>query len=198
MVKFAGTGGFTTTTSKYITSWLHAPPTMPLIERDYNYRWNYPCRIVDEHRRPNTTIKYRAHVHWNAWANSKIEWFAMLTFQNPSTTSRNRSTIFQLPSSSPSRNGVSKASRRFSTQNPAINPAYHNDRGRNKYCRQTPPNGERHFGVDFDDIVYGDYVRDIMEIPASTRLFMGNRHAVSIAVRTDPAFLWYIGHVTVP
>lgn len=77
-----------TTTSKYITFQLHAPPTMPLIERDYNYRWNYPSRIVDEHRRPNTTIKYRAHVHWNAWANSKIECFAMLTFQNPSTTSK--------------------------------------------------------------------------------------------------------------
>lgn len=102
------------------------------------------------------------------------------------------------PPPQPPRNGVSKASRRFSTQNPSINPAYHNDRGRNKYCRQTPPNGERHFGVGFDDIVYGDYVRDIMEIPASTRLFMGNRHVLSIAIHTDPTFPWYIGHVTIP
>lgn len=46
------------------------------------------------------------------------------------------------------------------------------------------PNGERHFGADFDDIVYGDYVqeRDIMEIPASGRLFMGHRHVLPIAV----------------
>lgn len=58
---------------------------------------------------------------------------------------------------------------------------------RNKYRRQTP-NGERHFGAEFDDIVYGDYVRErnIMEIPASGRLFMGHRHVVPIAVLEQP------------
>lgn len=45
--------------------------------------------------------------------------------------------------------------------------------------------GETRFGADFDDIVYGAYVRerDIMEIPASGRLFMGQRH---VAARGSP------------
>lgn len=46
------------------------------------------------------------------------------------------------------------------------------------------PNGRgARFGAEFDDIVYGAYVRerDIMEIPASGRLFMGHRHVARIA-----------------
>lgn len=53
IVKFAGTGGFTTVHDNFEI--YHLPVTctpMPLIERDYNYRWNYPSRILDEHRRP--------------------------------------------------------------------------------------------------------------------------------------------------
>lgn len=46
---------------------------------------------------------------------------------------------------------------------------------------RTPNGGDPRFSADFDDIVYGAYVRerDIMEIPASGRLFMGLRHVVA-------------------
>lgn len=199
MVKFAGTTGLrlSTTTSKYITSQLHA----------VNWTWlQLSLKLPFSHSRRASTAQHDDKISGarSLECVSKLEDRVLRDVNVPKP-------IYNLeivglfsnfpptfPPPQPSRNGVSKASRRFSTQNPAINPAYHNDRGRNKYCRQTPPNGERHFGVDFDDIVYGDYVRDIMEIPASTRLFMGNRHVLSIPVHTLSRFLWYIGHVTVP
>lgn len=80
-----------------------------------------------------------------------------------------------------------QATCRFSGQNPPINPMYHNERVRNKYCTKTP-NGGRRFDAGFDDIVYGDCVRerDIMEIPVSGRLFMGHRHVLPIAVHGRP------------
>lgn len=64
--------------------------------------------------------------------------------------------------------------------------------------------GESRFGAHFDDIVYGAYVRarDIMEIPASGRLFMGQRHvAARTAVQAERTSLlveYSISHMTAP
>lgn len=62
--------------------------------------------------------------------------------------------------------------------------------------------GEPVSGAEFDDIVYGAYVRerDIMEIPASGRLFMGHRHVARIAGERSVSLLvvWHTGRMTVP
>lgn len=63
--------------------------------------------------------------------------------------------------------------------------------------------GEPRFGAELDDIVYGAYVRerDIMEIPASGRLFMGHRHVARIAGERSVSLSfssWYTGRMTIP
>lgn len=91
----------------------------------------------------------------------------------------------------------------FSQKKALVNPTYHNGAALVINIATRTPNGGARFGAEFDDIVYGAYVqeRDIMEIPASGRLFMGHRHVARIAGERSVSLssvAWHTGRMTVP